>query len=320
MATAQFSSPTELSGISYYVRPLEKGTIDPARLSTSTTRAATVISSARGDVCTSDILDLVTEFLSTDDVYSLDFLSTIVIQTPSGISNKCPIDEGTCQGLSHNIECEIIYATASSLETLLPSGPYFLSSNGIYEAWRLYPDYLDSFEITVIPGAELATYENHLAAFRYRLELTIVMRFSVLTTLERNGIWKNVAVPSRLYTKSSAEKPLAGTRISVKGNFKLAGIKTTMTNRCYTQLYSVEIENADFVEKLMELGAIIVGKTWMCSFASGEEPTDQWIDFHCPFNPRGDTYQSPGGSSSGAGTSLAGYPWLDYSIGTDSES
>ncbi|KAH7305028.1 amidase signature domain-containing protein [Stachybotrys elegans] len=56
----------------------------------------------------------------------------------------------------------------------------------------------------------------------------------------------------------------------------------------------------------------------MTSFASPEEPTDQWIDFHCPINPRGDTYQSPSSSSTGAGTSLAGYDWLDFSIAGDS--
>lgn len=124
-------------------------------------------------------------------------------------------------------------------------------------------------------------------------------------------------MPSRLYAKYSSEKPLAGLRVSVKDNFKIAGIKTTMTNRAFTELYPADVESAEYVKRLVNLGAIIVGKTRMCSFASGEEPTDQWIDFHCPFNPRGDTYQSPGSSSSGAGASLAGYPWLDFSIGTD---
>ncbi|KAF5255207.1 hypothetical protein FANTH_133 [Fusarium anthophilum] len=56
----------------------------------------------------------------------------------------------------------------------------------------------------------------------------------------------------------------------------------------------------------------------MTSFASPEEPTDQWVDFHCPANPRGDGYQSPSSSSTGAATSLAGYDWLDFSIAGDS--
>ena len=92
-----------------------------------------------------------------------------------------------------------------------------------------------------------------------------------------------------------------------------------MTSRSFTELYPVESETAEYVVKLIELGAIIVGKSKMCSFAAGQDPTDQWIDFHSPFNPRGDSYQKPGSSSSGAAASLAGYTWLDYSIGTDSE-
>jgi Asp-tRNA(Asn)/Glu-tRNA(Gln) amidotransferase A subunit family amidase len=144
-------------------------------------------------------------------------------------------------------------------------------------------------------------------------------RFEVFKALADDGVWKMVAVPSRSYHTPSAEKPLAGMRVSVKDNFKLAGIKTTMTNRAYLELYAAEVKNAAFVERLLSLGAVIIGKTRMTSFASGEEPTDQWIDFHCPFNPRGDLYQSPGGSSTGAGASLAGYQWLDLSVGTDSE-
>lgn len=90
-------------------------------------------------------------------------------------------------------------------------------------------------------------------------------------------------------------------------------------NRAYNELYPPRSSTADYVVKLIALGAVIVGKTKMSAFASAEEPTDQWIDYHCPFNPRGDGYQTPSCSSTGAGASLAGYPWLDHSIGTDSE-
>ncbi|KAL8738852.1 MAG: hypothetical protein Q9190_007935, partial [Brigantiaea leucoxantha] len=90
-----------------------------------------------------------------------------------------------------------------------------------------------------------------------------------------------------------------------------------MTNRAFTELYPVDNETAEYVETLLKLGAVIVGKSKMCSFAAGENPGD-WIDFHCPFNPRGDQYQSPGSSSAGAGASLAGYSWLEYAVGTDS--
>ncbi len=40
-------------------------------------------------------------------------------------------------------------------------------------------------------------------------------------------------------------------------------------------------------------------------------------DYLAPFNPRGDSYQSPSSSSSGSAVASAAYPWLDFSIGTD---
>ena len=91
-----------------------------------------------------------------------------------------------------------------------------------------------------------------------------------------------------------------------------------MSSRAYTQVYGPEKESAAFATKLLSLGASIVGKTKMTNFASSDEPTDQWIDEICPINPRGDQYQSPSGSSSGAAAALAGYSWLDQSIGADS--
>ena len=90
-----------------------------------------------------------------------------------------------------------------------------------------------------------------------------------------------------------------------------------MMSRAYTELYPAQERSADYVEKLHAQGAIIVGKTKMTNFASADEPTGQWINFHCPTNPRGDEYQTPSGSPSGAAAALAGYSWLDSSIGGD---
>lgn len=40
-------------------------------------------------------------------------------------------------------------------------------------------------------------------------------------------------------------------------------------------------------------------------------------DYLAPFNPRGDSYQSPSSSSTGSAVASAAYPWLDFTIGTD---
>ncbi|KAF2787306.1 amidase signature enzyme [Melanomma pulvis-pyrius CBS 109.77] len=52
------------------------------------------------------------------------------------------------------------------------------------------------------------------------------------------------------------------------------------------------------------------------SFIGCEEPTEA-VDYQVPFNPRGDGYQSPAGSSSGSAAGLASYGWLDFTIGSD---
>ncbi|KAF2002320.1 hypothetical protein P154DRAFT_431306 [Amniculicola lignicola CBS 123094] len=68
---------------------------------------------------------------------------------------------------------------------------------------------------------------------------------------------------------------------------------------------------------LIDLGAVVVGKTKTTQFALGERPTADYVDQLAPFNPRGDGYQHPQGSSCGTGASVASYEWLDFGTGSD---
>lgn len=61
------------------------------------------------------------------------------------------------------------------------------------------------------------------------------------------------------------------------------------------------------VQRLLDLGAIVVGITKLSQFAEVESPTADWVDFHCSFNPRGDDYLTPEGSTTGGAVSLAAY-------------
>ena len=61
----------------------------------------------------------------------------------------------------------------------------------------------------------------------------------------------------------------------------------------------------------------MVGKTKTTQFADTEWPTTDWVDYHAPFSVRADGYQTPSGSSTGAGTAMAAYDWLDFASGTD---
>jgi Asp-tRNA(Asn)/Glu-tRNA(Gln) amidotransferase A subunit family amidase len=114
--------------------------------------------------------------------------------------------------------------------------------------------------------------------------------------------------------------PLGGYRIAVKDLFHLLGIKSALNVRAFLESHDADTFTADYLRLLIDLGAVIVGKTKMTAFAGGERAPEYWIDFHCPFNPRADGYQTPSGSTSGGAACLAGYKWLDFSLGSDSES
>jgi Asp-tRNA(Asn)/Glu-tRNA(Gln) amidotransferase A subunit family amidase len=116
-----------------------------------------------------------------------------------------------------------------------------------------------------------------------------------------------VAVPSRLYSPVSPSQPLGGLRIAVKDLFRLGNIKSALNVRYFLEMYEPDATTAAYVKSLIDLGAVIVGKTKMAAFAGGERAPENWIDFHCPFNPRADGYQAPSGSTSGGAACLAGY-------------
>ncbi len=108
-------------------------------------------------------------------------------------------------------------------------------------------------------------------------------------------------------------------RVLVKDNIHLKGIRTSVGNCAFYETYPSQLESAECVQKLIDQGAVILGKTKMNSLATWEEPV-QYVDYQAPWNPRADHYQSPGGSSSGSAAAIATYDWLDIAIGTDSRS
>ena len=151
-ATARFPSQILLSGIRYYVCPLPKGAIRSMGQSLAIVGPSTIISSVDGNVCGDDIEETIARCLENDDVYSLDFVSNIIIQTLGSVASKRKIQMKSCKRrFGPNIKFRLKYSKVNSLEDLLPPGPYFVYENGIHEAWRLYPDVLDAFQITFMP-------------------------------------------------------------------------------------------------------------------------------------------------------------------------
>lgn len=127
----------------------------------------------------------------------------------------------------------------------------------------------------------------------------------------------SVAVPSRLYFTPSKQKPLAGLRIAVKDLFDLKGMKTSFGNRALFETSTPKTETAYAVQKLIDAGAIVVGKNKLSEFAFAGPFVTEHLDYLLPFNPRGDGYNTPGDSSGGSAAAVASYAWLDASMGSD---
>ena len=96
------------------------------------------------------------------------------------------------------------------------------------------------------------------------------------------------------------DKPLAGIPIAIKDNFCIKGIRTTASAKLldkYIAQYTSTV-----VQKLLDAGAIIIGKTNMDAWAHGSSTeTSDYGPTKNPWNPK----HLPGGSSGGSAASIA---------------
>ncbi|KAI1325914.1 amidase signature domain-containing protein [Xylariaceae sp. FL0255] len=235
-------------------------------------------------------------YAKTDDVWSEAFGHYIFTSGKVTASSSKP---GT--------QAQIVAIDATSpLAALshLPAGPYFAEitrvSISIFKAYRVYPDPAGSFYYGVLQQAD-GTFEV-LAS----------------TSPSTNGEGGTVAVPSRLYFSSpSAKQPLSGVRVGVKDLYDLKGLRKSAGSRAYFETYGPANETAPSIQYLIDLGAVVVGRTRTSQFANGQAPTADWVDYHDPFNARGDGYQDSSSSSAGAGSATSNYDWIDMNIGSD---
>ncbi len=114
-----------------------------------------------------------------------------------------------------------------------------------------------------------------------------------------------IPVPSRFHFPRPSElKPLSGRRVAIKDIYDVQGLKTSMGCKSYEVCYGEREQTALAIRILIDLGAIVVAKAKTAQLASGLGPRD-WIDYQCPFNPRGDGYLDPDCSSTGSVVSVA---------------
>ncbi|KAM0740820.1 hypothetical protein ACQRIT_006004 [Beauveria bassiana] len=232
-----------------------------------------------------------------DDVYSSEFAFALV-EKPG--ANETGHARRSSVAGKHTYTVQVTdsrpnaRAKASALSTL-PTGPYILHGKELHQAYRIYEDELRAFSAGIVP-------EKHDA----------FDRFVDLGDALQNGTHRPIAVPSRLYFSGpSIKKPLSGLRYAVPEDFDVSGLKTTLSSQNWTSLHSeAASKHADYVQLLLDQGAVIVGKTKDGQFAEGTS----WVDATAPVNPRGDGKQPVGGAAAGAGSALSNYTWLDNSI------
>jgi aspartyl-tRNA(Asn)/glutamyl-tRNA(Gln) amidotransferase subunit A len=105
--------------------------------------------------------------------------------------------------------------------------------------------------------------------------------------------------------------PLSGRTLGVKDLFDTAGVRTTYGSNLYGQ--HVPERNAVAVQRLLDAGAVLVGKTHLPEFAWSVLGASQWYGTcRNPAHPG----RTTGGSSSGSAAALAGR-LCELALGTD---
>ncbi|KXH52114.1 hypothetical protein CNYM01_00445 [Colletotrichum nymphaeae SA-01] len=323
LASANFVNQGQvlsLNGVSYYAGGVTVGQIGTTNGSSLSLAAAqipgqdlfplTIIEISSSVPSGDELLNLTTTYDSSDDVFQSAFLHAIYLRPSTtnptaGYNGTTSLDSQLSrQGTSLVLSSKEIHGLTSSVATgvtvlSLPRGPYFVSvhTGNVYKAYRLYDDDHLAFVQGVISDEEGA--------------------FTTLPAVTENVMAKSIAVPSRLYYTETEEQPLAGLRLGVKDIFHVKGVGTSGGNRAYFYLYGQQNKTAPAVQRLIDLGAVLVGKMGTVQFANGDRPTADWVDLHAPFNPRGDGYQDPSGSSTGPGVGVGAYDWLDLAVGSD---
>ncbi|MGC9112098.1 Asp-tRNA(Asn)/Glu-tRNA(Gln) amidotransferase subunit GatA [Acidilobus sp.] len=131
-----------------------------------------------------------------------------------------------------------------------------------------------------------------------------------ITLLDRDLVIKRAKDVER-ELREGRKLPLAGLVVAVKDNISTSFAPTTAGSRILSGY--VPPFNATVIERLLEAGAIIIGKTNMDEFAMGS--TTELSGFWPTRNPW-DLDRVPGGSSGGSAAVLA-YGGADLALGSD---
>ena len=321
---ASTGSTIELGGVPYYVPSKSVASVTSTCYSQVLAGSksvdtpwvpVTVVKATAGAFGVAELQSTLKTFGVTDDVWSTGFLSgesTHLCTDMVGFLASAELGVGVIVlgGTADISTASVTFSGADAPSVIsslpneagseIPQGPYLISpTGGLYQPWRLYSDTAGAFTQPLVPSITMAGTYAALPA--------------TVAGIDSPG----VAVPSRLYYVKTPDKPLAGVRTGIKDIYDIAGVGTSNGNRAFYALYPPRNATALPVQRLIDAGAILVGKMKTSQFANGETATADWVDYHEPFNPRADGYQDTSSSSSGPGSGAASYPWLDLTLGSD---
>ncbi|KAF5009685.1 hypothetical protein FDECE_4131 [Fusarium decemcellulare] len=258
----------------------------------------TVIENKQGAPITKEWLQGLIATLDNCDVYdSKSFLTGVIFTTPRG-GQTVPLDcREYLKGLGNEwVEVRVVDQDGLSLV----SGPYYYVGKALKSVCRLHDDEQGAFLSTIKPRLERSGGRD--------------MKFQQLEAAGSLYDCLAVAVPPRAHT--FVAKSQQQLRVAVKDCYFLRGLKTSLCNRDYYEMSDPAPYTAEVVHVLVKNGAHVLGLTKLSSMVAREEPLDA-VDYPTAFNPRGDGYQSPAGSSSGSAVAVAAYDWIDCALGTD---
>ncbi|KAI1506687.1 amidase family protein [Biscogniauxia marginata] len=268
---------------------------------------------------------VVASYLDGDDVFSEDFLEGVYLArngTPSTkVTSKTMSLDSSARGYLRSLAPRYLF-----LDTSFEGSE---ASSGLVATYLAAPD-----GTTLTAGPYAASISEDSVAFGavYRLYRDSYRDFLYGTYESNDGegtfypveifqsrFWDPmIPVPSRIYSWGDP-RPLAGRRVAIKDLFDMKGLVTSGGSQAWAEITEIANHSAPSIQRIVDLGAVLVGKYKLAQFASGADPWG-WQDEHYPFNPRGDGWLTCSASSSGGGCAVAAYDWLDYAIGSDTGS
>jgi hypothetical protein len=225
------------------------------------------------------------KYTAIDDVFTEDFLSAVFVVS---LVSNAKLDSSAMSFLTSmnssyillsssfaqanpNTSLLISFNKAPTVDSL-PPGPYAatISSSGVSlsSVYRLYPDSYRDFLFD--------SFESNDGQGNYKTLGAFLPKF-----------WDPmIPVPSRIYSMYDS-RPFAGERVAIKDLFDIKGLQTSGGSQAWAKITPIANGTAPSIQRIIDLGGVLVGKYKLAQFASGANPWD-WQDKDYPFNPRGD--------------------------------